>query len=330
MAIVRRLFIFNAETDFALATDTRTYTPPASVIALKHRMALLPAVFANPKDLILVPEDFCIAADVEYWATARAKEIEVLKPSQLQPLIYDDLEIVPWGWNRSLCYELERAGVQTRLLKTDSEIDGIRRLSHRRTAIQFQEMLLGTGRFDFEKAREFDNVEDAMHFACTQTDPYFKLPWSSSGRGVLRVTETGLRKTEEWLRGGIRKQGSVTAEVGLDRAADFATEWFVDTSGVHYLGLSMFDTNPEGRYLGNIYATQDEIINRIQSFCPDWDGNVIEAQSHAIQNLIAPDYSGPLGIDMIIDKNGKLMPCVEINLRHTMGMLNLIDKIYRQ
>ena len=45
----------------------------------------------------------------------------------------------------------------------------------------------------------------------------------------------------------------------------------------------------------------------------------------AIDELIAPHYDGPVGIDMMFywDENGKiaLNPCVEVNLRMTMGMV---------
>jgi hypothetical protein len=45
----------------------------------------------------------------------------------------------------------------------------------------------------------------------------------------------------------------------------------------------------------------------------------------AIDDLIAPHYNGYLGIDMMLywDENGKiaLNPCVEVNLRMTMGMV---------
>ena len=45
----------------------------------------------------------------------------------------------------------------------------------------------------------------------------------------------------------------------------------------------------------------------------------------AIDDRIAPHYDGYLGIDMMLywDENGKiaLNPCVEVNLRMTMGMV---------
>ena len=45
----------------------------------------------------------------------------------------------------------------------------------------------------------------------------------------------------------------------------------------------------------------------------------------AIDDLIAPHYDGPVGIDMMLywDENGRiaLNPCVEVNLRMTMGMV---------
>ena len=45
----------------------------------------------------------------------------------------------------------------------------------------------------------------------------------------------------------------------------------------------------------------------------------------ALDSIIAPHYDGPLGIDMMFYKNENgeiaLNPCVEVNLRMTMGMV---------
>ena len=49
------LHIFNPETDFALAAGIPIYTPPAKVLALKHSLSLLPAIYARRGDYILVP-----------------------------------------------------------------------------------------------------------------------------------------------------------------------------------------------------------------------------------------------------------------------------------
>ena len=41
----------------------------------------------------------------------------------------------------------------------------------------------------------------------------------------------------------------------------------------------------------------------------------------AIQNVLTDGYEGPLGIDMLVTSQGIIHPCVEINLRNTMGSI---------
>lgn len=55
----------------------------------------------------------------------------------------------------------------------------------------------------------------------------------------------------------------------------------------------------------------------------EWSGRIIDAQKTILQSMIAPRYSGPVGIDMLATADGHINPCVEINLRMTMGMVAL-------
>ena len=52
---------------------------------------------------------------------------------------------------------------------------------------------------------------------------------------------------------------------------------------------------------------------------------VVDDVLKALDAIIAPHYDGPLGIDMMLyrDEHGEiaLNPCVEVNLRMTMGMI---------
>ncbi len=45
----------------------------------------------------------------------------------------------------------------------------------------------------------------------------------------------------------------------------------------------------------------------------------------ALDAVIAPHYTGPLGVDMMVARTGGgerfVMPCVEVNLRYTMGFV---------
>lgn len=51
------LHIFNPDTDYALASDSENYTPPVSILAIKRSLSLLPALYAERGDAILLPDD---------------------------------------------------------------------------------------------------------------------------------------------------------------------------------------------------------------------------------------------------------------------------------
>ena len=70
-------------------------------------------------------------------------------------------------------------------------------------------------------------------------------------------------------------------------------------------------------------GTQSELENMIRQTTEAWSDCLLEKINAAIEQLIAHSYSGPLGIDMLVTESGAINPCVEINLRRTMGMEQL-------
>ena len=66
--------------------------------------------------------------------------------------------------------------------------------------------------------------------------------------------------------------------------------------------------------------SQQEINSYIFSLSPFWDEKIIDAQREALMEIIAPFYDGPAGIDMFSTTGNHINPCVEINLRQTMGL----------
>lgn len=326
--------IFNPETDYALALGRKTYNAPASIVRLRHDMALFPATFARQGDWIVVDNDLdkdCIFGS-PFFHQAEEKQIEIIPLSNLAERIKrqgdNNVKILPWGWNHTLRQSFVNAGVSPLLLKTEEEIDTLRCLSHRRTAIKFQnslrDMLPG---LVIPIVREFTDAGSALEFYRKTGDVFFKLPWSSSGRGVIRAGSMDELKLEQWLKGGIRRQGAVMGEEAMQNAADFATEWECSDGEVRFLGLSLFETSPDGKYLGNVAASQKEIEQRIAKLATTWDAKIVDAQRKAIEQIIGPHYSGPVGIDMLAATDGSINPCIEINLRQTMGMAALIQNM---
>ena len=93
---------------------------------------------------------------------------------------------------------------------------------------------------------------------------------------------------------------------------------------MEYVGLSLFETN-NGSYTGNIVAAEEEKAARLRRYLP---GEVMSDVRRRLERYFSEsafrDYSGPLGVDMMVvakdGGNGFLLhPCVEINVRRTMG-----------
>ena len=113
-----------------------------------------------------------------------------------------------------------------------------------------------------------------------------------------------------------------------EKVMDFAMEFTATESGIRYEGLSLFATN-NGAYTGNILATENVKREMISRYYPVCLLDIVREKIIAFLDLA--DYRGPFGIDMMFvraegaSKTSQLLlhPCVEINLRRTMGHVAL-------
>ena len=157
-----------------------------------------------------------------------------------------------------------------------------------------------------------------------------KTPYSSSGRGLLWVEKRKPdTKTKNWIEGAFNKQGMISIESGLDKVQDFAMEFYSDGQGtVRYEGLSVFNTEERGSYTGNILEEQSTMLSRITRFTGEETySRIQEAVRTVLQEVYGSTYAGCIGVDMLVyrQKDGSfaIHPCIEINMRYTMGMLAL-------
>lgn len=92
-------------------------------------------------------------------------------------------------------------------------------------------------------------------------------------------------------------------------------------NGIEYQGLSLFFNTGSTAYGGNIIASEEELAAELNA------PHLIEtarAVSNALETIVAADYRGPLGVDMMLYGPDRLIcPTVEINLRTTMGFVAL-------
>ena len=156
-----------------------------------------------------------------------------------------------------------------------------------------------------------------------------KAPWSSSGRGIRYVNGKMNEVTENWVRRILEKQGGVMVEPYYNKVKDFGMEFFAEKDGsIRFEGLSLFITQ-NGAYTGSLLASYDEKLEILSRYIPvALLEKVIERAVTGGPRYFEGHYSGPFGVDMMIvareDGNGFLLhPCVEVNMRRTMGHVAL-------
>lgn len=299
---MKRLLLFNPDHDYALANGGPYYIPPASIRRLAKSLELIPLLWASDEDMILTSDDRVISS-------------RDLKEFENRSTALSEVESVdPWGWDEALRYRLNNLGLKDSILPDHLFMENVRRLSHRRISIKLNEFMGYC-----PPPREICRIEDALSFAKEFKGCYLKLPWSSGGRGVLATRELSMVQIEEWVKGALRKQKSIMAEEFVDRQLDFASLWETKGNEVIFEGFSISLSDGRGKYKGNLYGPQEKIARYIEARTFGFTPELTTLQKKFIEDNILPYYEGKIGIDMMADRNGRIYPGVEINLRRTMG-----------
>ena len=95
---------------------------------------------------------------------------------------------------------------------------------------------------------------------------------------------------------------------------------------ISYKGLSVFGTQERGAYVGNIIGSDGFRESLLLQYVNKEELDMFrEALMKALAEYYGSSYAGPLGVDMMVYLGPKqqpmIHPCVEINMRRTMGML---------
>ncbi len=290
------LYIFNPENDMALADGHPGYTPPVQIQQMRRELWWLPQWWAEDEDIVWNGED--------------------------RLTLSDNTKVLPWGWSPALCHQLKQAGVQESLLPSQKELEQIRQLSHRQTAVLLLQELRDELPLDGHLAGNSvlcRSIEEAKETVNEYGEALLKSPWSSSGRGLMKTDNP---QWKPWARRILKAQGSVVVEQFLHKVSDFALEFWLDgKGGVEYRGLSLFYTNERGAYLGNWVAPEEQKLAWLARYIPLQYLQAIRAWWTA--RLSRFDYVGPVGIDMMLAQEGICL-CIEVNWRWTMGLVSCL------
>ena len=331
-----RVFYFNPTCELAVANGSFSYVPPSLLQKMESDLAVLPFVFADESDFVLVencPSDHFI----ELLQEAGFVVPRFCSLSDLETLPANSLGVVcPWGWSPAVHWKLKNLKEKCSVEFKESPIAGWkpehRQLYERGTSLELLSRIL-TG--NPEKWLISPAMTGVKVISCEEIENLLagysalvlKAPLSSSGRGIQIIRKNSLNTANrQWISGVLKQQDYLIAEPYLEKVTDLSFQFRVlPDSSIEYLGYSFFETNSNGQYKGTL------IRPNFKNWFPLIDAKIIETTADIILKTLkfsdfARFHRGFLGVDALIFKNKNqlmMQPCVEVNCRTNMGILSL-------
>ena len=217
-------------------------------------------------------------------------------------------------------------GAPESLLPTGAQLDTIRQLSSRNSTTLLLPLLraalLREGIPTIGQSVIATTLDEVMSFTALHQRVMVKSLWSCSGRGVFQVGLSPTASVLGRIKRLLREQGGVEVEPLYNEFKNFALEFDALPNGqVSYVGLSLFTTSSTGGYTGNRVAPQSVLEVDLSIHFP-YLSQLTTITEQVLTDYLQGRYVGPLGIDMMLvntSEDIRLHPCIELNLRRTMG-----------
>jgi hypothetical protein len=151
-----------------------------------------------------------------------------------------------------------------------------------------------------------------------------KAPFSTAGRDRQRA-KGPWHLDLAWVERVIAAQGAVVVEPWLDRIADLSIQATAASGSAVVDGLVRIHNDDRGRFVGAVVgpvALGLAPALRPALLADRWlDRLAARVAGHVA--AAAPTFSGPFGVDVLVARDGRVKPIVEVNPRVTMGRLAL-------
>jgi hypothetical protein len=304
---------FNPGHETAVLNGSKFYRPTTPVLKMQEDLAFLPAWYAAPNDYVLLPNRGIVGQARSDNAQLRNEPVALWGISPQSIHFFEKLnEQYHWQlqipeWKEQYRFLGSRFAAQQVLARLIDILPAI----EKNTLPQF-----------FSKVDEIEN-----YLMQSQEKQLLKSPYSSSGRGLVWLPPGELARSERQIISGmLKKQSRVSIEKALDKQLDFSMHFEIRSEGnTQFIGYSVFQTNAKGAYEKSLLANQNTLEKQITAFI---DKDLLLIVQHTISsiinNLYSTDYLGNIGVDMLVylsEGQYKLHPCVEINMRKSMGYL---------
>lgn len=313
--------MYNPTCEMAVQNNSVSYQPPLRLQEFERAMSSLMMFISQEGDYVVgeAPDDELLL----FWKERGVYLPQFVSKNDAISLIKDGAILIPWGGSRQLYYSY---GLKQ---KSEQYTDLMRFFFSREMSVVLEDTVcrLCQGRnnlkqYDIEEKSELVTESDIMECRVRKGSCVVKSLWSSSGRGVQLVREQcHIEPAIVWARGKIRHDGGVVCEPFYKRLGEFTTLIEIYEDGrIEYLGTNYFEADEAGRFgkelIGQNILTREEEQEVGQI--------LIEAMSRL--NWVEK-YIGKIGVDGMVynDKHGerKVRICTEVNMRHTMGNINL-------
>lgn len=303
------LWLFYPQNDAALASGKANFTAPRAAALLQRSGELLPLWMCDIGDKVV-----CDGVN-ESWFEKVTTDFHLL--GDVWNHSDHHLRPTPWGWSGVSRKVFERLGFTSAQLPSDAQLEAWRRLSHRRTCAELaRKTAAHLSEEIYEPAIEIFNIDELSGLIGHWGEVVVKSPWSSSGRGVNFVNAMSSTAS---LVGLLRRQGSLLVERRVGSVFDFALLFNVNNGLTEFKGYSVFETD-RGNYRGNLVCDDTELEKIIASRVGLAALREVRGAICRELSQIARGYEGPVGVDMLCDREGK-MHIVESNFRYTMGFV---------
>ena len=280
-------YIFNPDTDLALADGDENYIPPYSATKMAKDLASLPRWY-----------------DIE-----------------------DSRAVIPWGWNPALIKKLKAQGIAPDLLPDKEKMERIRQLSHRSLSVHLQKELLTSNEYcgsamEFSSEQALQSFVES-HTSTILKAPW---SGSGKGllfchgeftNPVRQWCKKILDKQKSII-------GEIAYNKVKDFAMEFYAD---SNGTVSFAGYSAFYTDKWGAYKGNLLASNQKIIEMLTGYISLSTLSALQDKLVSLlTSHIGKHYQGYLGVDMMVcnfpeQPFYRIHPCVEINLRMNMGVV---------
>jgi hypothetical protein len=337
-----QLHLFNPGHEMEVLRGKSHYTPPYTVQKMAADLELLPIWYGGAGSFTLVrnvkssqfvsslPKEFRPHLSSPMILNLMMKELYKRRKAGEKPKL-PPLTSSFWGISpRSIATfnELKQVGMDIEVPEWKDEYT---KLTGRQTAVEslqrLQEIFPITPAIKIPEF--FSDIDKIKEYAAKNTPPFvIKTPYSSSGRGLYWLQENQPdSRAVSWINGALKKQEVVSIEPALDKTMDFAVEFYSDGNGeVKYAGLSIFETQAQGQFVGCMLGDQTLLLQRLNEYISPEDYLfLVEQVRRVLQEQLGSLYTGFMGVDMMIyktkDENYAIHPFIELNLRYTIGLV---------